>query len=699
MSAHIRRGACGGGGAGARRSPGRAGATALAARLVLGALSVCAVHPAASAQDGAPARGESAGEAATARLFDLARDASDSAVLVGLPTTEQRARARRVAAEILASIAASPVTPTRDAEAARAAFVRARASLLLGADAPNAESRREACDVALSALEPLAPDTVAGEAAVRLNLGLAMLLRAGEGDAAAACEEFESVLALAEETRAAADPARRVDPLVECEAWVALAQATWESARAVTAFEGVMARFAAARRSAPFAAGGRADPRLVLLTADGAARALREVFAHTADERWMLAACREQTDLLARADLPLDAATLEPRVDERLLLLTDDRIGDDRLPPDVVLRRGRALARRDDRLAEARATLLALLDRPGAEAERPEALWLLAELDGAQADPEQRANAVRFLAALLRDHPGSPRAREAARAALARAAALRASEDEATSRIGWTVEGEALEAVVGAGVDRDLSDACRVRLAERLFTESGGRIDRALADRVLTLLEPIEAGSAAAAGAREAAERAGESLIAADDRELRGALAADAPARVRGVAADRLVPSLRRVLAQAERLGSPRVPALRLLLAEARLHAGDAVSSDELSALLADRTILARPDGPARVHLALGRAMLRGGDAAGAFAELRAAADLFAQVPPPPGAARPEGFWFAWTLMLEILAGQNADGSRSAVIRSQIAHLELIDPGLGGEPWATRIGRVRAGAR
>ncbi len=93
-----------------------------------------------------------------------------------------------------------------------------------------------------------------------------------------------------------------------------------------------------------------------------------------------------------------------------------------------------------------------------------------------------------------------------------------------------------------------------------------------------------------------------------------------------------------------------------------------------------------------RLRLGLGRALAIGGDEAGAFAAWRAAVAPFDA---DPAATRPDEYWHAWTLMLELLAARNADGSRTGAIRVQITRLESADAGLGGEPWRTRIGRVR----
>jgi hypothetical protein len=129
-------------------------------------------------------------------------------------------------------------------------------------------------------------------------------------------------------------------------------------------------------------------------------------------------------------------------------------------------------------------------------------------------------------------------------------------------------------------------------------------------------------------------------------------------------------------------------------LAEAMLEAGDAGALAVFKRLQAQEGTL--PGGAPRVRLGLGRAEMLAGSTAGAFAALREAATRL-DAPPASGSgpARVDAFWHAWTLMLELLQTQNADGTRSGTIRAQIKRLEAIDADLGGEPWKGRIGKIR----
>ncbi len=73
--------------------------------------------------------------------------------------------------------------------------------------------------------------------------------------------------------------------------------------------------------------------------------------------------------------------------------------------------------------------------------------------------------------------------------------------------------------------------------------------------------------------------------------------------------------------------------------------------------------------------LLLGEAQLASGDDAGAFATLsRLAQSLNA-------GDHGEAYWHAWTRVLEVLDGQNADGSRSATIRRRLVTIGAMDDG------------------
>ncbi|MCB9846804.1 MAG: hypothetical protein H6814_00170 [Phycisphaeraceae bacterium] len=74
-----------------------------------------------------------------------------------------------------------------------------------------------------------------------------------------------------------------------------------------------------------------------------------------------------------------------------------------------------------------------------------------------------------------------------------------------------------------------------------------------------------------------------------------------------------------------------------------------------------------------------------------AFAIYRRAAEGFEA----SGATGEPDFWRCWSGMLEILSSRGADGAQRERILVQINRLALIDPQFGGEPFRSRIERIR----
>jgi hypothetical protein len=117
------------------------------------------------------------------------------------------------------------------------------------------------------------------------------------------------------------------------------------------------------------------------------------------------------------------------------------------------------------------------------------------------------------------------------------------------------------------------------------------------------------------------------------------------------------------------------------------------VAAGEQGAAAIYRDLLPRetrlPGGATRVRLGLARALLLAGEPGSAFPYLRELAQRLDAAP------RPDAFWHAWTLMLETLAEENKSGDRSGAIRAHLKRLESLDANLGGEPWHTRLTRLR----
>jgi hypothetical protein len=140
--------------------------------------------------------------------------------------------------------------------------------------------------------------------------------------------------------------------------------------------------------------------------------------------------------------------------------------------------------------------------------------------------------------------------------------------------------------------------------------------------------------------------------------------------------------------------GSPEHDRFRLDLADATTESGSGASRGVYEDLLKKAAPV--PGGAVRLRLGLGRAQHLSNDRAGAFATLTSLAN---ELDASTADGRPEAFWFAWTVALEILQSENVGGNRTPTIRTQLARLEAIDPDLGGEPWRTRLGAVSRQSR
>lgn len=110
------------------------------------------------------------------------------------------------------------------------------------------------------------------------------------------------------------------------------------------------------------------------------------------------------------------------------------------------------------------------------------------------------------------------------------------------------------------------------------------------------------------------------------------------------------------------------------------------------------RTLLAEtePGSAAAQELSLGlaRALLLANKDDQAFALLRDVA-MASDTPTPDGSNRPERFWHAWTLMLETLLEIEDSHRQRTAITTRLTQLESIDPNLGGPPWRNRLNRIR----
>ncbi|MBX3402995.1 MAG: hypothetical protein KF699_06215 [Phycisphaeraceae bacterium] len=136
---------------------------------------------------------------------------------------------------------------------------------------------------------------------------------------------------------------------------------------------------------------------------------------------------------------------------------------------------------------------------------------------------------------------------------------------------------------------------------------------------------------------------------------------------------------------------------LRLQRAELIIERGTSHDARaEIDALVGSAMDRAGTIERARLRTLRGIALRRAGDDAAAMAEFRAVAAECERDARSTGdrAAAREAFWSAWAEMLEIAAASSGDApERAEQARRHRQRLELLDPSLGGEPWA---GRIRA---
>lgn len=663
---------------------------------------------------------------AAALLAELARDASDTSALLGLPTPAQRLAVGRAADEAdrllergvrladeqwqrLGGVGSEK--PGADAleqlVTVRFPFTRARALVLRAAMASGAERQQLArlAGEQISRLELVLPGP---EAARRVNLALAFMLR-DDGSEASAVDEAGRALAAGD----AVATATRV------EAWlVVLAAASQRDPEALAA---VNAKVEEALRQPPLAVRDgdewRVDALVGVLVADAQTRQLWARGLRERSPALLGRAIAVQERLLARDDLTVRGGregVLGPVVYDKLARLelpAPDAEGKSiEVPPLVRLARAVLSSREDGGRVLALASLTALADAEDATGENGgavagEALWERAVLLLQAADPgdADRLEAASALIALAERMPDHPRARVALPAGLmhARGLALAGSTEAAgLYRRGLVLATERPDAselekidlwryergrlAVDAGRDAGADDARA--LAELL--SAAGHVRQIGIDRGLD--EPLKAADVLTLG-----EHVHEAAVDRLWLQVRAARRAGREDRVRQIAAERLAVEAQRAAAWARSAKSTLRDRFEADLADALVEAGDAGAAGWYEALLrpgpdgAER-VRSVPGGSARLELGLARARLIQGDDARAFALLKVAGERTDIDLNGPG-TRGETFWHAWTLTLEVLVRQNAGGERAGTIRAQVRRLEAIDRSLGGEPWATRI--------
>jgi hypothetical protein len=647
---------------------------------------------------------------AGALLARLGRDGADSEVLFGIALPAQREAAAKAAAEAaellgragqraeatardLAALGAGPEDPRAAAaeqdRSVRIPFFRARAEAILAALAAGSERSRHA-QAAHAAIGKLPLANAGPEAARRVNLAAALLLRATPpeaGDAQTALDECTWVV----------QAGAAVAPSTRAEAWCGMVQAGVALGRA----EQALAALHAALSGPPFVEEGRADALLCVLAADAAIRALWERGVATRERLLLDRAVAEQDALMARADLGLRAQSLRALVFEKLgALPAPDGVA--ALPPAARLARAIGEARDPARREEALRAFEGVAAAADAGAYAADALWESAVLltqpaaagGTAAGAAEHRLQAARLLVRLAREFPAHPRAQEAIGAALAYARALAIESPEQELRAsGRAVYAEALEIATTLHTGLANIDLWRYERARLVADPPPGQPAPGEEDlrTALGLLEAIPDGSPVREQADRLYERVQTESLAGLWQRVAALRRSGDEAGVRALASERIAPQARRAAEWARPRAPDAAARFRLDLAEALVDAEQQGARPMFEELLPAAATL--PGGEPRLRLGLGRAMVLAGDTAGAFVELRRVAAAL-DAPVANGPVRPEGFWHAWAIMLELLEQQNADGSRAGAIRAQIKRLRAIDEGLGGEPWRSRIGAV-----
>ena len=323
----------------------------------------------------------------------------------------------------------------------------------------------------------------------------------------------------------------------------------------------------------------------------------------------------------------------------------------------------------------------ALLESVGARddahhAVRAQARWLLASENQDRTSPSSAA-ASRALAQIVIELP---------RTHLARAAAERIVRDHAPNLSGLDAEFESVHqaAVVASALrllvatDDPPRDATLARLAVALVGHDGVCGD--------TWTEAVAACQRI--GAADQRERIARLLTS----RIEPMLHATQPVQER---IDALAAAAKWLDARGEAWRSLE---LRLRRAELIIEMGtNHDARAEIEALVGSAMDRGGTVERARLRTVRGIMLRRAGDDAGAMAEFRTVAaecERDARATGERAAAR-EAFWSAWAEMLEIACGVGTTNApeRAEQARQQRQRLELLDPALGGEPWA---GRIRA---
>lgn len=647
-------------------------------------------------------------------LHRAAQDGAASSVMFGVPAREQPiwvsvqagaaaelcGLARAAIDAAVARLEEKLLAPGMDQERAKAvaAEIEPHLARLLEVEQAKRLPELEFAALGLRALSE--PPNEARERAVRE--AIARVTATGEGPTAGALTNPRSALLAAallvrsNDAAARAAAGRLLDGLVREQDRVresagGASKATLGPIDAVRLAMGLMV-CGRAEDAALVAVPGRGEDWLVdLLLSEAEARAAVRAGGDSPEARVRGAGLLLKIAL--RHDGPSDVLDT-PQGPSAMRRLVYEKIG-------ALLPAGADWAAIDPELALARAWMLRTArvsnDSQPATASSAECLALLEAVGGRSDAPEAVRAQARWLLAAEHERFGL-RDNAAARSALARLVVELPRSTLAHAAAERIVRSHAPDLRGHQPVFDSLEQRGDVVAALRLLAAAESADDRVLGAFAVALVGHPEAGARDWQEAAAACERMGASHLRERTERLVTAQL-DAVLRARppiGECAEMLAAAAKWLEARGEAWRSLE---LRLQRVELIIEGGAGHDARaEIEALIGSAMDRGGTVERARLRTARGIALRRAGDDAAAMTEFRTVASEFERDARSSDAARTparHAFWSAWAEMLEIAACATDAPDRIEQARQQRQRLELLDPALGGEPWA---GRIRAAA-
>lgn len=609
---------------------------------------------------------------ASSMLAELSRDATDLAVLVGLPTDEQAQRTRRVAMDVLhlvdQSAASLGISEHVDAAAGsdgggggadpRVVLLGARAALLLAASDPSHEFRVSLLQRGARAITLLDGDVLT-DASTRAMAVSTWALAHGLTREPPASEVQDRMAEIIQ-----AEPALATSSL---ELTLATLFVERGARTGPLPMDWSRPPFTHAGQVTGVNGGGRTDAGAALLAGDAIKRASRMQGGEAS------ASHAPPLDAPYAAFLALD--TDSPTLPEREAIIRTRLERLRSMPP--VPGGGEPLEQLDAALAalapgqsreaaaEFDATLRRLLRSTpplGFELVLERAVGLLNAKDASVDDLRLASRLGAIAGDGASTHEAHQRATEACMIALVRLVERAPSDASIESLIEMVGSSDASNAAPST------RDAAALIAASSLIEV--GREPSWTDARAYDLLALVSDVTPA----RETAARLAEHL----DTRLAMLVSRDGDV-------DRHVVSMRRSVALSRSLGrEPRVKTLNAI-ASTLVGLGAPEAVDACREVLAHPRVASLEHGRTGAEILLARALTNTGDDAGALVVLVP----LAQSMPEPGPVPPEQFWQVWTMTLESMS--RAEPGRAQEVHAHLTRLGLIDESLGGEPWATRL--------